>query len=189
MYYDAASKSVTRAAYRTAQIPSEYSLPERRPHQRDAGRQVSELQRLVWVVRTVLVSHEEHGAGNADIGENRRVVPCPARNLLVGQAQFARRSLQPTDPAGIHHRRLRPQPTIELEVDTTLPADQPAFGEEEDVEGLQRLTTLAAHLEGEAHRARDARYGMLLRVRAEDAGGRSEEHTSELKSLMRISYA
>src|SRR3546814_3699486 len=27
------------------------------------------------------------------------------------------------------------------------------------------------------------------RVRREDAGGRSEEHTSELQSLMRISYA
>src|SRR3546814_6808855 len=35
----------------------------------------------------------------------------------------------------------------------------------------------------------DARLGFLLRRLADEAGGRSEEHTSELQSLMRNSYA
>ena len=58
------------------------ALP-RRPHE------VIHIHRLVRIMRAIFVADEDHGAGNAGIGEYRRVVSGAARDRLVRQAELA----------------------------------------------------------------------------------------------------
>src|SRR3546814_2686797 len=64
------------------------------------------------------------------------------------------------------------------------PADAAHYGVERRVRGVDALVS-----RGRADRRSDRRSGRLDRRADRSMDGRSEEHTSELQSLMRISYA
>src|SRR5690349_13284778 len=98
----------------------------------------------------MLVAHENHGARNALVCEDRRIVAGAARNFLVRQAEAARHGPEPRHPSRIHDSGGRFDPAVKLELNAALLADQAAFRKKQVVECLERLLTLAAHLEAEA---------------------------------------
>src|SRR6185312_8341602 len=96
-------------------------------HQFDAAHEIVEVHRLFRVVRAVLIAHEDHTRRNPAIGEDRGIMPRPARKKLRRKTKLLRAFLETVDDGVVHLCRFGVYPLVEFERDAALLGYRTAF--------------------------------------------------------------
>ena len=101
------------------------------------------------VVGAVLVGNENHGDGNAGIGENGRVVASPRGQAHRGNASVTGAFDETIRKRGINDSRGRAQGVVEFETNAALGFDAPRFFKKQRVEAFEHVGRETAHVDRE----------------------------------------
>ena len=125
------------------------------PKNRRARHEVFELHGFVRVVGAVLVGNENHGDGNAGIGENGRVVTRTRSQTHRGNARVAGAFDEAIGKRGVDDGGRRTQGVVEFETNAALGFDALRFFKKELMEVFEHLGREAAHVDREGGFARN----------------------------------